>query len=165
MTRGPTLSAIRLPLRGIVGRGVISVLTVFVSGLVFLMGGRDGRPWAIPAAVAIFAAGILYAIFYGDPLAIIGGDGVKVRVGLRPLFVPYTDLKRVDKAIIFEMRDRRTGQLLEADPGIRLTLRTGRVVDLPVVGVEKSVVDDAVARMREAIGQPTTTEPPPIAPM
>ena len=141
------------------------MITVFVSGLVFLMGGRDGRPWATPAAGTVFALGILYAIFYGDPLAIIGTGGVKIRVGPRPLFVPYTDLKRVDKAIIFEMRDRRTGQLLEADPGIRLTLRTGRVVDLPVVGVEKSVVDDAVLRMREAIGQPASVPPPPIAPM
>lgn len=138
----PEQRAIAMPLRRTLGAFTIGLLAWFVGYVV----GAFAMAAAGPAATFIFAPifGTLVCVLavkrLGHPRLIIGTDGVRTRGLLRQRFVPHADIERIDALHVAHDGTR----------GIRIGLRGGDALVLPLVALGPEHVEAIIRRIQRA---------------
>lgn len=135
--RAPTLA-----LRGQLGaftRGLLAFMgsCFFALPVALMLIPRIGGWGILVVLLAAIVATVFTVKFFGSPRIVVGKDGVRLLGVLRPAFIPYSAISRVERA----------------SPGLLLHLENGRTLPLPTIAQGGAQVSDLIRRIADGIDE------------
>ncbi|HEY8076113.1 MAG TPA: PH domain-containing protein [Labilithrix sp.] len=149
----PDQRVLRMPLRRSLGAVTMALAAFFgtllgASFLLAMFAPRSGPPGAWYPLALIGVSALTTAVFltkYGYPRVVIGADGVRTEGVIAPGFVRYEDI-----ASVTVVRNR-----YKTPVRVRLHLREGRPIDLPLVALGDDHARAIVKRIEDARARKT----------